>query len=614
MTDGRRLAEPRPALRIAVVGAGPKALYALEELTAQLASQAGPEVAVRGGLEVTVIDDVRTPGTGSAYDPRQPHHLRLNVTAAILDEPATGDFPAFSDWVAGPYPDLASDPFPPRAVVGEYLAQRWQRMERGLSRHAGLHRISARVSDLERRETGWRLVAGADHVDEVDEVLLATGHASAHPGALSRSWSSRTPLIPAVLPTEEMLSLDRVPPGSRVAVRGAALTFLDACLSLTEARGTVFTEVGGRARRLAIARGGREPAVIRPVSREGLLLDSKPDPGSTLPDGAERAAARARARLASAQRRGPGAGTETGGSEAPGRAGIGPDDVLEIVIDAATAMLGDGARDEVEHTLLTGAEPDLPRGSGRAATALRRSVDVAQGTRRPGPAWALGRMWQTLYPEISRSLRGTEAPEDEWRRLHRSARTLERFAFGPPLVSARKLLALIDGGLVDLSWMDAGARIDGSGVHGAPHGPAQCTAKCVERGREVDVVIDAVLAPPGVTQVDDELITALRRRGLVRTRPGRRGARTDEAGSVEASVSATGAPASGSPGLALIGRPTEDHVIGNDTLNRHLHDDAHRWALRIMERLRAPGPRGAPGPRDLLPDARAVADNRKDPA
>ncbi len=36
--------------------------------------------------------------------------------------------------------------------------------------------------------------------------------------------------------------------------------------------------------------------------------------------------------------------------------------------------------------------------------------------------------------------------------------------------------------------------------------------------------------------------------------------------------------------LAAIGRPTEDSVIGNDTLSRTLHPHADRWARRVVER------------------------------
>lgn len=620
----------RPAadapLRLAVVGAGPKALYALEELTALLdaagsatataddAGAAASESSAASGLIVTVIDPVAVPGTGAAYHSGQPHHLRLNVTAAILDEPATGDFPAYPSWVQDPYPQLADEPYPPRAVVGEYLAQRWQQMIHGLSRHARVEHARARVTDLRREGSAWHLTTDAAPADvgPVDEVLIATGHAAGHRGALVHHWSSPLPLVPAVLPAERMLSAEQVPPGSRVAVRGGALTFIDACLTLTEGRGGTFTEStevdasGGTEAdvpaRLVHHRGPHEPTVIRPITRQGLLLDAKPDPGSPLTGSGERAVEQARARFTSGQ-------------------GMGPDAVLAIVVDAATAMLegtpapkkhastsGRDARDTVagsraavEHTLSTGAEPDLPRGAGRAQAALRRSIETAQGHRSPGPAWALGRVWQILYSLVSAALRGSDAPEEEWARFRQAAQVLERFAFGPPLVNARKLLAMIDSGAVDLSWMDGGTGIDGNSIHVAPvteSSDATATGRHVDAtatgrhddapsGGDVDVVIDAVLTPPGLLNLTDELAGSLLHRGLVQVRPGRRGAMIDEAGSPVGRDDAPLVAPDGRTvaGLALIGRPTEDHVIGHDSLNRHLHHEGRCWARRIADRV-----------------------------
>ncbi|WP_308291522.1 FAD/NAD(P)-binding protein [Microbacterium sp. G2-8] len=568
-----------PSLRVAVVGAGPKALYALEELAAALKhGDAAPR------LDVTVIDSIRVPGTGTAYDPDQPHHLRLNVTATILDAPATGAFPGFPAWVRGAHPRLAGEPYPPRAVVGEYLAQRWQRMLQDLSPHARVFVVSARVTDVRRVGDAWQLVTDATTaaaMRPVDEVLIASGHAAGHAGALARHWRSPVPLVPATLPVERMLTTERVPPGSRVAVRGGALTFIDACLFLTEGRGGAFAPDADGSCRLVHRRGDAEPATIRPVTRHGLLLDAKPDPSMPVSEEIRRAAERAGTRFPS--------GSRAGDAHATGIP-FGPDAVREILVDAAVAVLGDDGREAVESTLRTGAEPDLPHEAGRSETALRRSIETAEGTRQPGPAWVLGRLWQALSHQISASLRGCDASETEWLRFRHAAQVLERFAFGPPLVNARKLLAMIDSGAVDLSWMDDDVQIDGRGPHDASG----------HRIPDVDVVIDAVLTPPGLVDITDELTGALLRRGFVQVRPGRRGAMVDEAGAPVHRDHRPGAETS--DGLALIGRPTEDHVIGHDSLNRHLHQEGRRWAQRIAGLISAPPhARGRPESRPAPP-------------
>ncbi|MGP5089661.1 FAD/NAD(P)-binding protein [Brachybacterium tyrofermentans] len=120
---------PGAPLRLVVIGAGPKALFALEELAALLVGH--PEPVGRPGagsprelLEITVLDPGEHPGTGAAYDLSQPPELRLNVGSGILDAPAAGAFASFPDWAAREHPELAEEPYPPRAVVGRYLTER----------------------------------------------------------------------------------------------------------------------------------------------------------------------------------------------------------------------------------------------------------------------------------------------------------------------------------------------------------------------------------------------------------------------------------------------------------------------------------------------------------
>src|SRR5690606_12688311 len=100
---------PMEPLRLLVVGAGAKALFALEELAARLAehrTRPGEHAAPAAGplLEITVVDPGEHPGTGAAYHPDQPHHLRLNVDSRILDAPAVGSLPSFRDWARTTHP------------------------------------------------------------------------------------------------------------------------------------------------------------------------------------------------------------------------------------------------------------------------------------------------------------------------------------------------------------------------------------------------------------------------------------------------------------------------------------------------------------------------------
>ena len=189
-----------------------------------------------------------------------------------------------------------------------------------------------------------------------------------------------------------------------------------------------------------------------------------------------------------------------------------------------------------------------------ARRAIEQSLRVGTGLALPSVDWALGHTWRTLYPAVVARLGGDGLSARDWPAFLRLARELERVAFGPPALNAAKLLALVEAGRIDLGHL-----------RGAT--PA------------ADSVIDAVLPGPGL-EGGDGLLGELVRGGHARVAAGRRGLEVTPDGSCR------GRDGSITPGLAAIGRPTEDSVIGNDTLSRSLHPQADRWARRVTRRSR----------------------------
>ncbi|HOQ52765.1 MAG TPA: FAD/NAD(P)-binding protein, partial [Micropruina sp.] len=502
-------------MRVAIIGAGPKGLFAAERLGAHL-QQRGAEA------RITVFDP-QPPGWGAGYRPDQPDWLRLNVNAAIVTADGRGSgrpslgLPAFHTWRRERGERDPLDPFPPRALVGRYLADCWHELPGHLPAGVVLDHVARRVHQLTRSPHGW-LIEGRCY----DEVVLCTGHADDWPGALVHRWRGPQPLVPRVYPVERWLSRDQVPAGCAVACRGAALTFIDAALSLTQGRGGRFTQAGYQ-------RSGDEPATIIPVGRRGAFLQVKPAPEGPL-SALDLALPRARglARCAASP------------------AGVGT--VLRAVWRTAQDYLvAAGVQDA---TLPAPGEP-LPADPD-PVVALRRSLQVALGKRAPGPAWALGQAWRDLYPAIVGVLGHDGCPEADWPRFAAAAALLEPLAFGPPPVNAAKLLALCEAGVIDARYLS---------------GPWP------DALRAADVAIDCVLPPPGL--VEGQWPAQLCEAGVLVRGLGRRGV------AVAADASCLGSDGTPIRGLAALGRLTEDVVIGNDTLSRTLHPDADRWADRV---------------------------------
>lgn len=426
-------------VRIAMVGAGPRALWALEELAVVSRERNLP-------MDIDVFD-LHDPGTGSAWDPHQPSCWLVNVRTAAI---ATGAG-SFDEWRG--HDDTTE--FPPRAQVGEFLAYSWEVMLGRLPRQMRVNYCRRYVSDLAE-------LAG------YDEILLVTGHAR--------------PDTPAGMIDPYRDGLDAIAPGEDVLVRGGALTFIDVAVALTYGR-------GGRRVDDTYVASGREPARIRAYTRSESMIQVKP---SLLTD--------AEARVLEAYRR-------------PMLAAQGVGDIVAVLEAAASDIAA-------RPVTLDDAQPSTdPVGSWRASLDDdRRAPQV------------LGLVWRELYPQLIEHVSWTElAVSDDFFAL---TRLMEPLAFGPPPEQIRRLLALVDAGI-----LETGA----------------------SAGDPADHVVDAVLAPAG--RVPGTLEYSLGRGRCLRT---------DRAGMVE-----------GHEHVASIGRTSEPWILGHDSLNRALHSVAPAWARRI---------------------------------
>lgn len=586
MTHEHRDAGP---LRVAIVGVGPKGLFALERLLHH-AHRAGSHAL----LDIDLFEPHPVPGAGPVYDPVQPEYLRMNFAADHLDlwgarsraVPAE-ERRSFLDWrhEVGHHGDDGppDEPYPSRGLVGRYLADGLARMRGNAPAGVTITLRRAGVCAIERMQCTWTIVADGNAAPQAyDEVVVAVGHATLPDEGPAGSWPHAAPLIPAVLPVTRWLSTVRVKPGVTIAVRGFALTFLDAAIALTEGRGGVF-EADDHPYRLRYAPSEHDPALILPFSRSGRPMLAKPDP----------ALAAGIPALAGIARSGRAEILAVLHSPAPIAV------LVSIVANAAAAGLlaatdrarsGEPlrrARAAAAKWLLAAADGSLPAADVAPVDEIERSLAVGVGLRSPDLQWALGHTWRSLYPAIVARVSGDGLAQHEWPRFRRLAAQMERVAFGPPPVNAAKLLALVASGRVDLTHV-ARAQLATRG--------AVTSLRSAHGERAVGAVLNAVLPQPGALRSDRGLLEQLVGAGHARIVAGRRGLQ------VTADAGCIGRDGRRSEGLSALGRPTEDCVIGNDTLSRTLHPHADRWARRVAQRAarRAPSerspalPRGAP--------------------
>jgi diaminopimelate decarboxylase len=558
---------------VAIAGLGPKGLFALERL---LDHTCGLDAAMR--MEIDLYEPHPVPGAGPNYDPSQPAYLRMNFAADQLDLwwPSSEAVPAserqpFIAWSAHsgvrhqvfvPDPDVCTptDEYPARAEVGRYLADGFETLLRHVPPNADVRVRPAAVDAIEADGPRWAVRAG-DASSSYDEVLIAVGHQDAPDAGPSAGWAHAAPLVAAVFPVGRRLSRAAVPPGATVAIRGFALTFIDAALALTEGRGGSFEPLD-HPFRLRYVPGDDDAGAIVPFTRSGRAMLAKPGPqvAARVP-ALGRIAAEGRARIA-----------DLGGTvDLHG-------ELMPILTATACANLVAANGDTGEWSIRVAVGRRLAEAVGGVtaadepdpADAIERSLAVGAGLAPPGVPWALGHTWRSLYPALVARLGGDGLAAHDWPAFLRLSAEMERIAFGPPPMNAAKLLALVEAGRVDLSHVRGGTL-------GTREGR---TAVRSERGeRALDVVIDAVLSPPGALGRCG-LLADLVAAGSARIAPCRRGLE------VTADASCRAGDGKIATGLAALGRPTEDSVIGNDTLSRLVHPQADRWARRVAQRCR----------------------------
>lgn len=505
--------------RLAIIGGGPRAVFALE----RIATLSG-----RHGVQAPVVDVFSADGglgPGDVYATDQPEWLRLNVRAEAIDAWQASDGAdrfadglSFDDWRRDHDSGPLDDAFAPRALVGAYLA------------HVGAivrsqvpgRTIRDYVRQVRHTGDGWQ-VGGSSY----DAVLLAVGHEQAWAGSLAHRWpDDAVQLIEGVFPIARVQRGVADRPSGPVLIRGAALTAIDAMLALTHDRQHPSRIVlTSRTARLMAPK--TEPAVVAAL----VDIDEATAPGRTLlrdpewhPSGAEMpgllvdAATRVHARVH----------------------GLTDRQARSAVDDAATAMLS--------------AAP-----SGDPVGWLRRQLAVARGHKTPDPGWALAQAWRGLYADlIAFNDRARPRTPLGWPDYHRWSRELERLAFGPAPVNAETLLQGLESGRITVEPST------GNGM----------AARAEELGAVA--VVDAVLAPSGFADPTNALLAGLQALGLISRAPGSRGIR------IAPDATCLDVADSPVPGLAAVGRITEDSVIGNDTLIRTLHPHLDRWAHAVL--------------------------------
>lgn len=503
----------RVSTTLAIIGCGPKGLYALDSLC-----EAAREAHFRR-FEVHIFEPAPCPGAGPIYDPSQPKFLLMNFPAHLVDAWIKRRGPSLMEWLTDRGATVQHHRYLPRAVIGQYLHWCFHRIIRDAPRNLKISLHASSVSALRRKRDSW-LISPANI--SVDEVLVTTGHQDWARNAVP----ARNAAIASPFPVQSVLTQTTVPAGARVACKGFALTFIDTVLALTKGRGGVFSKTASGYR---YQPSGAEPALIAPFSRTGRPMRAKVVPDQFVPPQNDRFWEEHLRTF-----------DETISSVSCASFGqiIWPtllqisDALLDLQPGTTSASFEDWCK--VAFT------------AERCQAELHKGYEIATGVAAPDSLWALAEAWRRSYPKLVAWISHRELAPDDAMTFRSIAAEMERLAFGPPAQNVGKILCLEDSGLISFDYLS--------------------------RAYPSDVLINATIPPAGSAALSEPLSDLLQQ-GHVRV---------GSLGGLRVNAEAQAIGNGGvTPGLSLIGRPTEGSVLGNDTLSRNLHDLPERWAARI---------------------------------
>jgi hypothetical protein len=591
---------------VAIVGLGPRGLYCLEALIAEFSAHP-----LDAGLQVAIFNGSSYFGVSPIYDPDQPPYLLSNIRAKELE---LWDSDGFIHWYNAQYrPSVPLDPetYPPRAIVGRYLFHGFHRVMSRLPRGVRVSKFAAEVTDIVPGKSRYclKFVDAAGRRDELfaHKVMLTTGHSFVRPARRERRYRdfadrhSPTSFIPHAYPVLENMS--RVPAGSRVAMKGIGLTFVDAVLALTEGRGGVFKRAADG--RLSYLMSGQEPKTVIPFSHTGLPIVPKPcDFPNTLRPLTFVTAARLR-RLRRA-----------GDGKLDLEREVWPLAELEMELRYYRTAMGDprdrrnleecggdarALRRVIRNFLRSNSEVEPfgyggivdPVGRRRFTTGeeyhsfvewyLQQEIDHARAGLVASPVRSAVSMWfeirAALKPFVAH---GGLTPQSHRLLIEHYFPLFKRVVFGPPIISMEKILALQRADMLDFS------------VARDPRVRVRHSTGCFElrtssptgMSVQAEVLVDARYPTVEIRHDVSPLYQSLRRRGMIREFRNTSAGTTYATGAIDMSRDShhvIGRQGDVSADITVYGAPTEGNLIGNFVISRD--DYATSWAASTVRQL-----------------------------
>jgi len=573
---------------LAIVGAGPRGLSALESVYGALAFQGNPK-----SLNTFLFEANELPGAGHVYDLEQLDTNWLNISERGLTLPKREEikcdnlvipsFPSYQKWACYDLDmnsGIVADKFPLRSTLGKYLNERYKSIATVLQDEGLLTVIRGEVIESNWKEGLFELVVKDGGTYHTNEVVLTLGHQSTYNDDQITNWLSynhtktSVALITEPYPVKNFLKLDQLNSDIIVALRGFGLAMIDVMRALTTGLGGKFEMTNDATQEMVYTRSGKEPNKIVPFSLDGLPMAPKPLNFEIdewfFPTDVEK---------------------EVFKSEVSTIAQRGAVKDHQFLIDAITPIifrvfkeledkayasdLNKSALYEIIKSWLSDEkfEHDLivPKNNPAEKT-LKAFVGMAIGTKQVSLDFCIGHVWRHCQPTLYKAVSFSNLDDNVIASVVALDERLKRYSYGPPVGSLQQLLALIKAEVVTLDF------VNNPEIKTTDQG---WKLSMENKAVQVEMMINSVLDSPKLLDVNSLLVRNLLQDSLVEPVHGELGIDTYKNACVCLSADEDKIP------LAVLGRLSKGTLIGVDAILECFGIRSDLWAEGLVNRIRA---------------------------
>ena len=569
---------------IAIVGVGPRGLYAVEQLFNKF-SNLSPE----SNIQVTLFEPSVYAGSGNTWRVDQPDSNWLNISVRALRDlkgrkefsfkgVVVPSFPSYSEW-SDSEKNSNIDYYPPRKKLGAYLHERFKSFSKNLLKTPYLHLKPLKIEDLDYADGHFKLTDSKGDPFHFNEVLLTIGHQPTKTSKEILKWqhhaeeTCKCTLYPEAYPTERLIKSNKISSDSKVGIRGFGLSMIDILRALTCDRGGKFLPTDDDIYKYLFEGNDRIPYKIVPFSLDGLPLVPKPL-GEKI-DNLFRPTQEEKNRFFESVRKVAQSNTKVEGnlflSEAMAPIAV------RVYLDLKKKRMDClSSRNELYEVAVAWLDYEnyrhrsLLKADTPTLVLIEKYVSMALDLEPISFDYCMGQVWRHLQSLWYQAFSHSSLPHETIASVIKLHERIKRYSYGPPIESMQQLLALIDADIVDLDYIkDPKVELVQEGW----------SLQKENQSVIVDVMINSVLDSPKVLEVSSPLVVNLLKHELIKPVHSELGIDTYENALVKRSKNDE------KISLAVLGRLSKGSVVGVDAILECFGKRIEDWAEGVLERL-----------------------------